>query len=415
MAEGITMTHFVRPAMLAESLDPAEWDVCFCTPKRYHGFLRKKFEHLIDLPTIDPDDFLNSLQRGKVLYDAQALSRYVRDDLQIIRDFRPDLAVGDFRLSLTTSAPFSNVPFASIFNAQWSPFRRQPAIVPELPVTHWLPPGLLNYAYAILRPTVYAAHARPVNEVRRQFGLPAISNDLREIYTAGDLVLYPDVPEFVPLGAIPAHHHYIGPCLWNCSDAKPAWWDAVMDSPQPKIFVTLGSSGPIKALPAILKAAAQLPVKVLLATSSRIDIPPAANIHTAPLLPYEETARRSAVVVSHGGTGGVYLTLAAGTPMLAIPNNVDNHLSTALLEEHHAGLSVRVEAACEKTIRRALERLLYDPDFKSAMAKWPALVHRCDSRQIFPALLADWFARRGHDSSCRSTPATPAPLALAAS
>jgi UDP:flavonoid glycosyltransferase YjiC (YdhE family) len=221
--------------------------------------------------------------------------------------------------------------------------------------------------------------------------LAPISDDLREVYTSGDLVFYPDVPEFVPVNGAPAHHHYIGPCLWTCNDAKPEWWDTVMDSPLPKIFVTLGSSGPIKALPAILKAAAQLPVKVLLATSSRIDAPVDPNIHTAPLLPYEETARCSAVVVSHGGTGGVYLTLAAGTPMLAIPNNVDNHLSTKLLEEHHAGLSVRVENADVKNICRALKRLLYEAEFKSAMAKWPALVHRCDSRKLFPALLSKWF------------------------
>ena len=92
-----------------------------------------------------------------------------------------------------------------------------------------------------------------------------------------------------------------------------------MSAPRPKIFVTLGSSGAVKVVKAVLEAASSLPVEVVLTTSGRPVGPIPANVHVAELLPYEETARQSAVVVSHGGTGGLYPTLAAGTPMLAIP------------------------------------------------------------------------------------------------
>src|ERR1019366_3744980 len=100
MAEGITMTHVARPAALAEALDPAEWDVYFRTPKRYHPLLRQTFCGLGDLQTIDPTMFLESLAHGRVLYSEEAIRGYVRDDQRIFEEVRPDLVIGDYRLSL---------------------------------------------------------------------------------------------------------------------------------------------------------------------------------------------------------------------------------------------------------------------------------------------------------------------------
>src|SRR5205807_1044309 len=109
---------------------------------RYHRLLRQDFFRIGDLRTVEPSAFLQSLANGKPLYTRETLCAYVRDDLSIIDAVRPDFIIGDFRLSLSTSAPLRAIPFASIFNAQWSPYRRQPAIVPELPVTRWIPPRL---------------------------------------------------------------------------------------------------------------------------------------------------------------------------------------------------------------------------------------------------------------------------------
>lgn len=387
------MTHFARPAALAAALDPAEWDVFFWTPKRFHALLGDTVAGLGDLRTLDPDAFLHSLANGGVLYTADVLRAYVQDDLAIFEQIHPDLVIGDYRLSLCVSAPLSRLPFASIFNAHWSPFFRQPAVVPELPVTRWISPRVLKPLYAGLRPAFYALHAKPVNEVRRAFGLSRLSHDLRRIYTAGDLVLYPDVPEFVRLTGAPEHHHFIGACAWSVHTPKPPWWNDVMGSSQPKVFVSLGSSGPIKALPAVLEALSRLPVRVILSTSGRPVGPTPANVSLADLLPYAETASRSAVVVSHGGTGGVYPALTAGTPMLAIPSNIDMHLSASLLEAAGAGIQVRVERASPDRLQDGLERLLAEPRFKQAAVKWSGIIARYDTKTIFPDLLRRWFAR----------------------
>ena len=387
------MTHFARPAALAAALKPAEWDVFFWTPKRFHVLLGDTAAGLGDLRTLDPDAFLHSLANGGVLYTSDVLREYVQDDLAIFKQIQPDLVIGDYRLSLCISAPLSGLPFASIFNAHWSPFYRQPAVVPDLPVTRWISPRILNPLYAALRPAFFALHAKPVNDVRRAFGLSPLSHDLRQIYTAGDLVLYPDVPEFVRLTGAPEHHHFIGPCAWSVHTPKPPWWDDVMASSQAKVFVSLGSSGPLKALPAVLEALSRLPVRVILSTSGRAVGGTPSNVSLADLLPYEETARRSMVVVSHGGTGGVYPALSAGTPMLGIPSNIDMHLSASLMEAAGAGITVRVERASPARLQDALERLLGEPRFKQAAEKWSGIITRYDTKTIFPDLLRRWFAR----------------------
>jgi UDP:flavonoid glycosyltransferase YjiC (YdhE family) len=393
-AEGITMTHFVRPAALAETLDPAQWDVYFWTPRRFHPLLRQSFTQLGELETMEPSVFLDRLARGDPAYPADVLHRYVLDEIKILDEIRPDLVIGDFRLSLSVSAPFRKTPFAVIFNAQWSPYRRQPAIIPDVPITKWISPNILNPVYAILRPAFFFLHAKPLNDVRRTFGLPRLSHDVRRIFTAGDMVFYPDIPEFVPLGFRPAHHHFVGQCPWTLARPNPEWWEEVMAFSEPKVFVSLGSSGPIRALPAVLEALSTLPVKVILTTSGRVVEGLGSNVYATDLLPYEETSRRCAVVISHGGTGGLYPALSAGTPMLAIPGNIDNHLSAELLQRSGAGLQVRVEYATPQRLRSAIESLIADHSFKAAASRWAATVAKYDTATIFPRILNEWFAGR---------------------
>jgi UDP:flavonoid glycosyltransferase YjiC (YdhE family) len=163
----------------------------------------------------------------------------------------------------------------------------------------------------------------------------------------------------------------------------------MMEDPRRKVFVSLGSSGPLRVLPALLKALSRLPVAVILATSGRNMPATGLAAYEGDLLPFTETARASAVVVSHGGSGGLYPAMAAGTPVLGIPGNADQHLSTAVLEENGAGLGVRVEEASEKRLRRALDRLLFDPPYRLSAQHWAGVFGKYDSGALFRSFLTE--------------------------
>jgi UDP:flavonoid glycosyltransferase YjiC (YdhE family) len=75
--------------------------------------------------------------------------------------------------------------------------------------------------------------------------------------------------------------------------------------------------------------------------------------------------------------------------VLGIPSNADQQLSTAVLEDSGAGVGVRVEDASEKRLRCALERLLFDPQYRARAQKWAEVLARYDSGALFQEFVAE--------------------------
>jgi UDP:flavonoid glycosyltransferase YjiC (YdhE family) len=389
LAEGATMAHFVRPLALAESLDSERYEVYFYTPPRFARYLQNKPFVVGELASMPGEQFLANIARGAPLFPSGVLRHYVNQERELFARLHPDLVIGDMRLSLPVSARLEGVLHAVIVSAYWSPYARRRSIIPSLPITRVISPRLLNPFYKLTEPLAYAVHVRPINRVRKEYGLPALPADIRAMYTEADHVLYADVPEFVPTTNLPKTHHYVGICPWTPPTSKPEWWDRMRADSRPKIFVGLGSSGPLQILPHLLRVLEKMHVSVLLSTSGRPVPAVAASVYVADLLPFAETARESNVVVSHGGSSSSYPSIAAGTPVLGIPSNADQHLSTDVLVESGAGLGVRSEDASEEPLRNALERLLHEPQYRAMAQKWADVFGRYDSGVLFREFVAE--------------------------
>jgi UDP:flavonoid glycosyltransferase YjiC (YdhE family) len=387
------MAHFVRPLALAACVDINRYEVHFYAPSRFFGYLNDKPFATGELRTMPGERFLENTSRGAPVFPADVIRGYVKQDRELIGRIGPDLVIGDMRLSLPISARLEGAASAVMINAYWSPYTRRRSIIPSLPLTRVVPPRLLGPVYKLAEPLAYAVHVGEMNRVRKELGIPALPADLRVMYTEGSYVLYPDIPEFVPARNLPANHYYVGICQWAPPTAKPDWWDRMRADPKPKVFVSLGSSGPLCVLPALLKALAKLPVSVLVSTSGRPVPQLGPDAYVANLLPFTETAGQSSVVVSHGGSGGLYPAIAAGTPVLGIPSNADQHLSTAVLEESGAGLGVRVEEASQGRLLRALEKLLFEPQYRNSAQQWAAVYARYDSGELFRKFVDDALSR----------------------
>ena len=387
LAEGATMAHFVRPLALADSLDPAEYNVHFYAPGRFARLLENKPYVTGQLASMPGERFLENLARGKPLFPSDVLRGYVGQDRELIRAIRPDLTIGDMRLSLPISARLEKTRCAVIMNAYWSPYAKRRSVIPELPLTRLIPPRWLGPLYRITEPLAFALHVAQMNRVRKEFGVAPLPLDLRRLYTDGDFVLYPDIPEFVPTPGAPENHVYVGICEWTPAMPKPEWWERMRQDPRPKVFVSLGSSGAVRVLPALLRALARLPVAVVLATSGR-GLPAGCEPeYTSELLPFAETATHCKVVVSHGGSGGLYPAMASGTPVLGIPSNADQQISTAVLEENGAGVGVRVEEASEDRLQKALKLLLFNLHFRENAQSWKAVYARYHTGDLFASFL----------------------------
>jgi len=320
-----------------------------------------------------------ALAQGRPLYDDLTLEKYVQQDLALIDSLRPDIVIGDFRLSLSVSARLRKIPYLAITNAYWSPYARQRYIAPVLPFTGLTGPTLATILFRLVRPLAFALHTLPMNRVRRHHGLPSLGADLRRVYTDADYTLYADVPELFPTHDLPAHHRYLGPILWSPPVARPPWWNQ-LPSDKPLIYLTLGSSGANDLLPSIIHACADLPVCLMVAgagTEPQTGMP--GNVYWADYLPGIEAAARSSLVICNGGSPTSQQALAAGVPVIGIASNLDQMLNMRAILAKGAGHLLRADSFRPEALRKHVFEMLDDPrpterarEIRDWFARYPA-------------------------------------------
>ena len=139
----------------------------------------------------------------------------------------------------------------------------------------------------------------------------------------------------------------------------------------------------------MLKGLDGLPLHALLSTAGRTnvaDLP--SNVSAAPLLPGDVLCRQSRFVITNGGSSTGYQALAAGTPVLGIPSNLDQYLATAAIVKGRAGLQLRSGGLRAEHVRAAAVRLL-DARAESASAKsWAQAFALVDCHERFELALS---------------------------
>nr|AEQ20445.1 glycosyl transferase [uncultured bacterium CSL132] len=391
VAEAATLAHTARPLVLSAALDAREFDVSFACDLRCQWLLRDFAGHYFPLASRDGDKFLSALARGKPLYDDATLSCYVRDDLKLFDEARPDVVIGDFRFSLSISARLAGIPYMAISNCYWSPYWRPPRyIVPHLRfLTDVIPIPIADALFNLARPIAFAHHCGPLNRVRRSFGLPSLGNDLRRAYTDADQVLYADVPELFPDAELPAQHQFVGPLLWSPPISVPDWWDAI-PSDRPIVYVTLGNSGQAKLFPEILRGLAALDVTVIAATAGA-DVPDAipTNAYVAKYLPGEAGARRARLVICNGGSPTSHQALAAGVPVIGIASNLDQFLNMGTIVSAGAGEIIRADRFSSAALAALATKMIAETGHGTAAKQIANVIAHYDGQSRFVATVRD--------------------------
>lgn len=352
-AEGATLAHVARPFVLAEGLPPETFEVVFARPQGYEWLTRDARFQIVDLPCQAAAVFAQRLAQGRPLYDLATLTCYVETDRALIRQFRPDVIVGDFRLSLAVSARLEGVPYASLCDAYWSPEAPlEPPPLPVLPFTPFVPIALAERLFAWISPIAFRIHARPMELLRRSFGLPGIGPDLRLAYTDADLRLFASFPSLFPDVRTHAGAQFIGPVAWSPKMELPAGFPDEAGL----IYVTMGSSGRTNVLAALFDELAQFGTPTVVATAGRKlpATPKSRNIKIFDFLPGDKVMARSRLAICNGGSPTTTQALLAGVPVLGIPSNMDQMLNMLALLRDECGLLVRADRANPTRLRNAL-------------------------------------------------------------
>jgi UDP:flavonoid glycosyltransferase YjiC (YdhE family) len=392
VAEAVTLAHVARPAALARLLDPQRYEMIFAAADRYRSLFGDLAAPWRTIHSIPSKQFQDALARGRPLHDEATLRAYVREDLALIEDVRPDVVIGDLRQSLSVSARVARVPFIALMNAYWSPYGRQHFPVPSVPAARLLGTGVAQALFNVIRPFAFAQHSVPLNRIRREYGLGSVGSDLRRVYTDADFVVYPDGEQLIPTYGLPPNHRYIGPLLWSPSLKLPEWWDD-LPTDRPLVYVTLGSSGNTRLLSSVVDALATEPVVVMAAVVEARSVRLPENVWHSDFLPGIEAAQRADVVICNGGSPTAQQALAAGKPVIGLPANLDQHLNMDYVVRAGAGRSVRSENASVRAVRAAVREVLRNPAYTKSAARLRDGFAQYDAARAISEVLEEIRAR----------------------
>jgi len=394
VAHDVTLAHLARPLRLAGLLHEAGHDVTLAASADSAPFLRDFPARLHTLAPTGKARFIRNLAEGKPVFDLETLKGFAAEDDALLAQYRPDMVIGDFRITLSATARRAGVPYATITNAYWSPAFAPHFVVPDLPMVPYLGVSLSQWLFDLARPLAFAYHSRPMNALRQHYGLPSLGNDLRRVYTDADLTLFSDIPELY--GLTDEHHpggRFLGPIQWAPNLPRPDWWDRL--SPDAStIYITLGSSGDPLLLPSLVEALRPSGFQLIVATAGAGGVTTGGKVFCADYLPGDEAAARASLVICNGGSPTSFQALAQGTPILGIPSNLDQHLNMHFVTRAGAGLVLRRYAMTPETIRAATGRLLSESTFRNAAASLAAAIKKRDIRRTLNDIAIDFPSRK---------------------
>lgn len=388
-AEAVTLAHLARPLVLASALDRDSYDITIACDNRYQTLLEQAPHNHVALHSIPSAEFLSALARGAPVYDLATLERYVDEDLRLIDKMRPDIVVGDFRLSLSVSARLRKVPYVGISNAYWSPYACPTYICPALPFVGWTGPALATTLFRLAQPLAFALHSLPLNRLRKRHRMPGLGGNLRRVYTDADYTLYADVPEMIPTLNLPENHRYLGPVLWNPTCTLPEWWER-LPKDKPLVYLTMGSSGAGDLLSEIIKVCADLPLTLMVAAAGHPQASPLpANVFWADYLPGIDAAKRASVVICNGGSPTSHQALSAGVPVLGIASNLDQFLNMSAVTMTGCGRLIRQDRFNSDSLRSNLLSLLDDPSYHRKAERMAKCFNLYPADRIFTDFLGE--------------------------
>ena len=250
-------------------------------------------------------------------------------NVDVVRDFNPDVIVDSFGLFSCLAARILQVPLASVLQGNFHPASD----------------GFLWWKGE--RPAGLPSAAPMINKVAEENGVAPVARCVDLL--AGDLSLIVGTPETDPLPA-GAGVAYIGPIVWQRGNATLPDWVAALGRDKPLIWVYSGNpryaNAPtpidsIVVIRAAIAALANAPVQVVMTTGYQ-DVPEEfgtlpSNFHHAAYLPGRAMAEHCDLMVHHGGHSSVMTGLSAGTPAVIIPTITERESNARRLTALGAG------------------------------------------------------------------------------
>ncbi|MFC4140565.1 MULTISPECIES: nucleotide disphospho-sugar-binding domain-containing protein [unclassified Microbacterium] len=220
----------------------------------------------------------------------------------------------------------------------------------------------------------------------------------------GDLTLFP-VPRDLqgPDDRLDDTCVFVGP---TAEAGTPAALDDVLrtfiDGTEPVVLVSLGTlhAAGEEFFETCAAAFGELPVRVVLATGrSELETPLPANMLAMPRVPQTDLLARTGVFVTHGGMNSALEGIAAGVPLVVVPQQVEQFLIGQAFAEQGAALVLRENLSGRPVpadeLRVAVRTALDDPGFREAATALGERMRAEGGADRAAALIGAFLSERG--------------------
>lgn len=314
---GYSLAHVIRPLVIARALRQRGYEIIFAGRGPHAQRIADEGFPLYDVETMPQQRMDEHLARGVYeYYDDEWIRRCVEAEQALVRQVQPSLLIADLRPTLRLTAALEGIDIAFIDAAY----------------------NLPNYPSAIRLPDYFPVQAGCFDEY--------LTQNFAEQQPHRSAFLMADVPQFHPsTGPVPASHHYVGPLIEDepIADKPPeALSDEGWNTSLPLIYFNAGSTGvDDRFLPAVLRALAPLPYRLLVTTAGRYEVEaPSANVRIVDYLPARLAMRQAALFIGIGGIGSIYHALAEGVPIIGAPEHLDQEYHLNRVRDLGLGLKL---------------------------------------------------------------------------
>lgn len=342
--------------------------------------------------TKDPNLGLNKARKIGSSYDDLLVQKYVESEISCITESYPDLIIGDFRLTLSISAEFCKVPYASILNGYWTNYYTASHTAPEsLRIFSLLGPRISDISFKLIRSLFLKWAAKPFNKERARRGLKPCKN-LFDVMASKELNLIVDIPEYTPLRNAPPNYNFVGPIIWE-PNLEPPEWLKTLDAKKPVIYFTIGSTGFDNLLEEAISIYSDTDYQVIMTTGgAKVPHRIPSNFFVEQYAPGLKLMQVSDVVVCHGGNGTIYQALSRGVPIIGIPTMHDQWFNMERVEALGVGIRLSERNLQPDHVFDAVAKILSDRSFARNAQKLQKVIEKYDAPKRAAELINNFFS-----------------------